>query len=104
MPGFASPIGLRGCLVIVDDLIPESKNLVSGANEENYHMMNVNYGRDYEAEVVADIAMAYEQAPCKECGSPLQLRRGVEVGNIFKLGTRYSESVGCQGLPSSGPR
>jgi len=95
VPGYASPIGLDDVLVVVDDLIPESPNMVAGANEEEYHYLNVNYGRDYEADLVADIAAAQEGDLCPHCGSTLDEVRGIEVGNIFKLGTWYSEAVGA---------
>ena len=94
-PGYASPIGLKDVLVVVDDLIPDSPNLVAGANEPGYHMLNVNYGRDYGAQIVADIAAAEQGFACPECGEAMSESRGVEVGNIFKLGTRYSDSLGC---------
>jgi prolyl-tRNA synthetase len=95
-PGYASPIGLKGdIIVVVDDLIPESSNLIAGANETGYHLLNTNYGRDYAAQIVADITAAGEGAACPNCGKPLRASRGVEVGNIFKLGTRYSDSFGC---------
>lgn len=95
VPGYASPVGLKGILVVVDDLIPESANLVAGANEEGYHFLNVNYGRDYTADLVADITAAGDGDACPNCGAAMQAARGVEVGNIFKLGTWYSEAVGA---------
>ncbi|MEE8356709.1 MAG: proline--tRNA ligase [Anaerolineales bacterium] len=95
IPGYASPVGLKDILVIVDDLIPESANLVAGANEEGYHFLNVNYGRDYTADIVADITAAGDGDACPKCGAAMQAVRGVEVGNIFKLGTWYSEAVGA---------
>jgi prolyl-tRNA synthetase len=95
VPGFASPVGLEGVLVVVDDLIPRSPNLVAGANRENYHLMNVNYGRDYQAQLIGDIAAAESDSPCPDCGGLMDLQRGVEVGHIFKLGTHFSESIGC---------
>ena len=82
-------------MIVVDDLVADSPNLISGANEEGYHLLNVNCGRDYKPDVVADIISASEGAPCSECGSPLHLARGIEVGNIFKLGTRYSIALGA---------
>src|SRR5262249_24027831 len=100
--GYASPVGLKDLLVVVDDVIPESPNLVVGANEEGYHLLNVNYGRDYNAQVVTDIAAAREGDACPNCGSPLTVSRGVEVGNIFKLGTRYSDALGCTFLDKDG--
>ena len=103
-PGYASPIGIsrENVQVIVDDLIPHASNLVAGANELGFHLRNTNLGRDYEADIVADIAMAEDGAPCPQCGGKLQASRGVEVGNIFKLGTRYSESLGATFLTEDG--
>jgi len=95
VPGYASPVGLEGVLVVVDDLVPRSPNLVAGANRENYHLMNVNFGRDFQTEFIGDIAAAEMGSPCPECGEPMDLQRGIEVGNIFKLGTHFSESIGC---------
>lgn len=102
VPGFASPVGLKNTLVVVDDLIPVSPNLVSGANEEGYHLLNVNYGRDYQADIVTDLTAAGDGDACIRCGSPLRTVRGVEVGNIFKLGTRYSDAMGCTFLDKDG--
>lgn len=102
VPGYASPVGLKNTLVIVDDLIPQSPNLVSGANEEGFHLLNVNYGRDYQADLIADITAANDGDSCIRCGSPLRTVRGVEVGNIFKLGTRYSDALGCTFLDKDG--
>jgi prolyl-tRNA synthetase len=95
VPGYASPIGVEGVIVVVDDLIPASPNLVAGANDAGYHLLNVNYGRDYRADVVADIAVAEAGHPCPQCGAAMRVSRGVEVGNIFKLGTCYSDVTGC---------
>ena len=102
VPGYASPVGLSKALVVVDDLIPQSTNLVSGANDEGYHLLNVNYERDYKADIVSDITTARPNDPCPECSTPLESVRGVEVGNIFKLGTHFSESLGCNYLDQSG--
>jgi prolyl-tRNA synthetase len=101
-PGYASPVGLKDALVIVDDAIPHSPNLVAGANEEGYHLLNTNYGRDYQAGVVTDIAAAQDGDACPQCSHPLDAVRGVEVGNIFKLGTHFSESMGCTYLDADG--
>jgi prolyl-tRNA synthetase len=114
VPGFASPITLipvplsaQGekrvvVKVVLDDSIPSSPNLVAGANESGYHLLNTNYPRDYAADLVTDIAAAGEGAACPECSSPLSMERGVEVGNIFKLGTRYSDALGCTFLDQDG--
>jgi prolyl-tRNA synthetase len=101
-PGYASPVGIQGALVVVDDLVPQSPKLVAGANEAGYHLKNVNYGRDYSAQIVTDIAAAQEGDACPQCGAPLRPARGVEVGNIFKLGTRYSDAMGCTFLDKDG--
>jgi prolyl-tRNA synthetase len=105
-PGFASPVSLIGKsshrLIVVDDCIRASPNLVAGANESDYHLLNTNYPRDYSADIVTDIAAAEEGHACPECRNPLRATRGVEVGNIFKLGTRYSDSLGCTFLDKDG--
>ena len=69
--GFASPIGLKNALVVVDELIPHAQNLAAGANEAGYHFMNTNYMRDYSAEIVADVTQANAGDPCLKCGNPL---------------------------------
>jgi len=101
-PGYGSPVEVDGALVVLDDAVPASPNLVAGANEVGYHFLNVNHGRDFEADVVADIASAEEGSPCPDCGSPMRAERGVEVGNTFKLGTRYSEALGATFLDRDG--
>jgi len=101
-PGYASPVGISGVRVVVDDLVPRSPNLVAGANEPGYHLRNVNFGRDFTAGIVADIAAAREGDGCPVCGKPMRLVRGVEVGNIFKLGTRYSDALDCTFLDEQG--
>ncbi len=101
-PGYASPIGLQGALIVVDELVESSANLVAGANDEGFHYLNTNYGRDYKADIVADIVAAEDGYACVNCGQPLRTSRGVEVGNIFKLGTRYSASLGANFLDAEG--
>jgi len=103
-PGYASPIGLsqEHILVIVDDLIPQSPNLVAGANAVGYHLRHTNYGRDYQAALVQDIVAAQDGDGCPQCGAVLHTVRGVEVGNIFKLGTRYTEALGGMFLDRDG--
>ena len=94
--GSASPVGLSGRRVIVDDSVGLGRNLVAGANREDYHLINVNYPRDFEADVVADIALARQGDECRSCeGSAMNERRGIEVGHVFKLGTGYGEALGA---------
>lgn len=102
VPGYASPLGLENVLVVVDDIIPDSPNLVAGANQAGYHLRNVNYGRDYQADIVVDIAAAQDGDACPKCGAKMKAQRGIEVGNIFKLGTRYSEAMGAEFLDADG--
>jgi prolyl-tRNA synthetase len=103
-PGFASPIGIdrEDVLVVVDDLLPHAPNLVAGANQPDFHLRNTNVGRDYEPDLVADIVAAEDGAACPECGGALRASRGVEVGNIFKLGIRYSDALGATFLNEEG--
>ncbi|MFZ0532980.1 MAG: proline--tRNA ligase [Anaerolineales bacterium] len=102
VPGYASPVGLSDVLTVVDELIPSSPNLISGANIEGYHLRNVNFDRDYNANIITDITIAHDGEACVECSHPLRSVRGVEVGNIFKLGIHFSESMGCYYLDHLG--
>ena len=103
-PGYGSPLGIQrdGVLLVVDDLIPRSPNLVAGANREGWHVKNVNCGRDYESDLVVDVVAAADGHPCPVCRAPLRSVRGVEVGNIFKLGTKYSLAMEATFLDEDG--
>jgi prolyl-tRNA synthetase len=103
-PGYGSPIGVHDTLIVVDELVARSANLVSGANEEGYHLLNVNCGRDYTPDVVTDITAAGAGDACVRCGAPLRAARGAEVGNLFKLGTRYSDVMGARYHAEDGQR
>jgi prolyl-tRNA synthetase len=78
-PGYASPIGLKEALIVVDDLIPQSRNLVAGANEAGYHLKNTNYGRDYSAEIIADLVQAAAGDACINCGNPLSVSSAISL-------------------------
>jgi prolyl-tRNA synthetase len=104
VPGYASPIGAKGATVVVDDLVASSPNLVAGANKRGYHLLNVNFGRDFTPDLVIDITNARAGDPCPNCGKPLDLRQGIEVGNIFKLGTEFTEKLGATYLAEDGSR
>ena len=104
VPGFGSLIGAKGDFVaIVDDSVAKSNNLVAGANKAGWHLINTNYGRDYTG-TVADIASARQDYLCPVCGQKLNSSKGVEIGNIFQLGTRYSESMNCYYQSEDGTR
>ncbi|MCR4404618.1 MAG: proline--tRNA ligase [Candidatus Acetothermia bacterium] len=104
VPGYASPVGLKNAKlkVIVDQSIPRAKNLVAGANREGYHLRNVNFPRDFAADKVAEIALVREGDRCSRCDGTLRVRRGIELGHIFKLGTKYSEALGATFLDREG--
>jgi prolyl-tRNA synthetase len=101
-PGYGSPVGVHDAIIVADEAVAASPNLVAGANEPGFHLLNVNLGRDYAADIVTDIAAACEGDGCPQCSKPLRASRGVEVGNIFKLGTRYSEAMGATFLDEDG--
>ena len=103
-PGYGSPIGARDALVVVDALAAASPNLVAGANRPGYHLRDTNVGRDYAPDIVADIANVSEGDACPSCGAPVILRSGIEIGNIFKLGTRYTAALGADYLGEDGER
>jgi len=105
VPGYASPMGLpkqSAVKIIADDSVTRERNLVSGANKEGFHLRNVNYGRDFTTDIIADIALVREGDPCPNCHSPLSLKNAIELGHIFKLGTRYSEAMGAKILTQDG--
>lgn len=107
--GYASPLGIdrEKAIVIVDDLVANTNNLVIGANEEHYHYEGSCYGRDYNADIVADIVVAYDGALCPMSESnncTLKSVRGIEVGNIFQLGTKYTEALGAHYIDEKGKK
>lgn len=108
--GYASPVGLAvqaasggaGVFVIADSSVVAAGPLVAGANRVGYHLRDVVYGRDWQATQVADIATARAGDACVRCGAPLQFERGIEIGHIFKLGTRFTVALGAQFLAQDG--
>jgi prolyl-tRNA synthetase len=99
--GFAGPVGLD-LKIIADYAVEGIRNVVVGANEPDAHLINVNLGRDFHADEFADIRLAQEEDPCPRCLGSLQVSRGIEVGHIFKLGTKYTEALGATYLDSEG--
>ncbi len=102
--GSASPVGISGIKVVADESVTVAPNLVAGANETDWHLRNVNYGRDWEAAVVADISLARAGDHCARCNGILHEKRGIEMGHVFKLGTMYSEALDVRFLDSAGER
>ena len=101
--GSASPVGLD-FTTVADDSIHLGSNFAAGANKSDYHILNANVGRDFEPSVVADISLARDGYQCSQCDGSLAARRGIEIGHVFKLGTRYSEKLDAQYLDSDGER
>ncbi|NLW52039.1 MAG: proline--tRNA ligase [Tissierellia bacterium] len=99
--GFSGPIGLKGVRLLVDKRISERSNLVCGANKTDAHIKNVNYGRDFEGEIVEDLLLIKEGDKGPN-GEELKFARGIEVGNIFQLGTKYSEPMKATFLDENG--
>ena len=93
--GFTGPVGLHDCTVVVDSELVGAKNMCAGANKTDYHVKNVNYERDYKGDIVADLKLLRAGDPCPVCGQPVKEARGIEVGQVFKLGTKYSEAMGA---------
>ena len=91
--GFTGPTALHDCKIVVDSELPGLKNLCAGACREDHHLINVNYGRDYEGDIVTDIKVLAAGDACPVCGAPVKHARGIEVGQVFKLGTKYSEAM-----------
>ena len=91
--GFTGPMHLHDCKIIVDSELPGLKNLCAGACETDHHYINMNYGRDYKGDMIVDLKTLKEGDECPNCGAPVRHARGVEVGQIFKLGTKYSEPM-----------
>ncbi len=98
--GFAGPVGFQG-RILVDREVPHVLDAVAGANETDYHLRNVNFGRDFEGEVV-DLREVQEGDGCPRCGRPLRMYRGIEGGHVFVLGTHYSERMGATFLDAEG--
>lgn len=103
-PGFMGPVGLEGVRILCDEEIPTLSNLVCGANEADYHYINANPGRDFTCAELADIKEVREGDACPDCGAPLKAARGIEVGQVFKLGSKYSEAMQATVLDKNGKK
>ena len=95
VPGFASPVGLKDALIVVDDLVPDSPNLVAGANEVDFHFRNVNYQRDFQAQIIADITTISSGDPCPHCQQPLEEQSAFLLGRINAADTQLSTKTNC---------
>jgi len=101
--GFSGPVGLKGVKIIADEQIPDLSNFVTGANQDDYHLVNVNPNRDFKIDKVVDLRTAKEGEVCPKCKKgKLKAARGIEVGNTFMLGTKYSQSLGATFIDKDG--
>ena len=103
MPGFMSPIGIKkDTKIVVDSTVMNMYNAVAGANEKDVHYKNVNPKRDFKDVIVTDIRLIKEGDPCPHCGQPVKMTRGIEAGQVFTLGTKYSEALHATFLDENG--
>lgn len=100
--GFIGPVGMEGVRILADLRVRDIVNGVTGANKTDYHLINVNPERDFTVEDYLDFRIVKDGDPCPKCGGRLEIKSGIEVGHIFKLGTRYSESMGATYLDENG--
>jgi prolyl-tRNA synthetase len=100
--GFSGPVGLTNVRIIADLEVASIVNAATGANKDNFHYINVNPGRDFSIDISADIRMVEAGEPCPKCGKKLKEARGIEVGQVFKLGDKYSKLLGATYLDESG--
>jgi prolyl-tRNA synthetase len=100
--GSASPIGLKGIMIVADDSVNSGTNFVAGGNKPDTHIKNVNYPRDFKADIVTDIALAEAGNTCQKCNAKFVAVRGIEVGHIFVLGTLYSSKFGANYIDAAG--
>lgn len=103
-PGFVGPVGIKDVKVYADLEVKNIVNGVCGANEENYHFTNVNLDKDFTVTNFTDLRLVEQGDSCPVCGKPLEFARGIEVGQVFKLGTRYSEALGATYLDENGKK
>lgn len=99
--GFAGPIGVKADMLLIDNEVASMYNFIVGANSTGYHYENVNYGRDFTG-TLGDFRNVIEGDKCPKCGAPLTVARGIEVGHIFKLGTKYSKALGANFIDENG--
>ena len=92
-PGFTGPIDLTGATIVIDEEIKSMTNFVVGANKKGYHYINANI-EDFKYDISGDISNVIEGDTCPNCGGKLYFKKGIEIGNTFKLGTKYSEKLG----------
>lgn len=100
--GFSGPVGLKNARIVADNSVKDMINFVTGANKKDAHLINVNIGRDFETKEFADLRVITKDDKCPACGKPVDVKKSIEVGHTFKLGTKYSEVLGAKILEADG--
>ncbi|MFH1905543.1 MAG: proline--tRNA ligase [bacterium] len=101
--GFTGPVGMKGKIKIVaDNEVLNMRNFITGANKKDTHLLNVNIGRDFKIDISGDIRFITESDQCPKCSGHIKIKKGIELGHIFKLGTKYSKSMGAGFLDKHG--
>jgi len=100
--GFSGPVGLKDARIVADNSVKNMINFITGANKKDAHLINVNTGRDFETKEFADFRMITKDDKCPSCGKDIDIKRAIEVGHTFKLGTKYSETLGARILEQDG--
>ncbi len=100
--GFSGPVGLKNARLVADNSVKDMVNSVTGANKKDAHLINVNIGRDFETKEFSDLRGITKLDKCPACGKPIDVKRAIEVGHTFKLGTKYSEVLGARILEQDG--
>ncbi|MDS1029083.1 proline--tRNA ligase [Bacillota bacterium LX-D] len=102
LPGYVGPIGIKGVKVYADEEVQFVVNGIVGANKADYHYININYGRDFTADKIVDIRLVKSGDACPKCQAEMKSARGIEVGQVFQLGTKYSKSLGATYVDEQG--
>lgn len=100
--GFSGPVALKGVRIVADNSVKDMANFVTGANKKDTHLLNVNIGRDFETKEFSDLRMISKDDKCPSCGKPIGIKRAIEIGHTFKLGTKYSDPLGAKFLDKDG--
>ncbi len=100
--GFSGPVRLKDVRIVADNSVKDMTNFVTGANKKDAHLINVNLGRDFETKEFADLRMIAKDDKCPACGKPVTIEHAIEVGHTFKLGTKYSDTLGARFLDKDG--
>ena len=100
--GFSGPVNLRNVRIVADNSVKDMANFITGANKKDAHLVNVNIDRDFETKEFGDFRMITEDDGCPACGKPIAIKQAIEIGHTFKLGTKYSESLGAKFLDKDG--